>query len=62
MFGMVLDIIDDLGNENEALKKKLKEVTEAMVMLAALAGYEKNKDISWAMLAEEARQLYEETK
>ena len=62
MFSTVHDIIADLGNENESLKKKLKEVTEAMVMLAAIAGYKNNKDIPWALLAEEARQLYEENK
>lgn len=55
-------LVGEMAAENEKLKKHLKEVTEAMVLLAALAGYENNKDVPWAMLAKEARQLYEETK
>lgn len=30
-----------------------------MVLLAALAGSERNKDVPWALLAEKARKLYE---
>lgn len=65
MFSLISDTISDLGYENENLKKTLKEVTEAMVLLATLVGSERNTDVPRALLdslsklAEKARKLYE---
>lgn len=69
MFNAIRELVEETNDEaNENLKNTLKEVTEAMVLLATLVGSERNTGVPWVLLnslsklAEKAHKLYEVTK